>query len=73
MLHELAQGIGLEDGFEGNAQTFRIITKLAIRKERFTGLNLTRGSLNAVLKYPWLYGAQGPRSKRKWNAYFTER
>lgn len=72
-LHELAQKVGLPDGFEGNAQTFRIITKLAIRKERFCGLNLTRGSLNAVLKYPWLYGHQGPRSMRKWNAYFTER
>lgn len=71
-LHELAQKVGLPDGFEGNAQTFRIITKLAIRKERFNGLNLTRGSLNAVLKYPWLYGKQGQRSKRKWNAYFTE-
>ncbi|HEY9840301.1 MAG TPA: dNTP triphosphohydrolase [Candidatus Obscuribacterales bacterium] len=72
-LHELAQGVGLSDGFEGNAQTFRIVTKLAIRKERFCGLNLTRGSLNALLKYPWHYDQQGPRSKRKWNAYFTER
>lgn len=72
MLHELAQGVGLEDGFEGNAQTFRIVTKLAIRKEQFCGLNLSRGSLNALLKYPWLYGQQGPRSKRKWNAYVTE-
>lgn len=71
-LHELAQGVGLEDGFEGNAQTFRIVTKLAIRKERFCGLNLSRGSLNSLLKYPWHYGQQGPRSKRKWNAYFTE-
>lgn len=72
-LHELAQAVGLEDGFEGNAQTFRIITKLAIRKEQFCGLNLSRGSLNAVLKYPWLYGQQGARSKRKWNAYATEK
>lgn len=72
-LHQLAQGIGLEDGFEGNAQTFRIVTKLAIRKAEFTGLNLTRGSLNAILKYPWVYGENGQRSTKKWNAYYTER
>ncbi|MGV3525435.1 MAG: deoxyguanosinetriphosphate triphosphohydrolase family protein [Candidatus Sericytochromatia bacterium] len=72
-LHQLAQGVGLEDGFEGNAQSFRIVTQLAIRKEQFSGLNLTRGSLNALLKYPWLYGANGPRSTRKWNAYASER
>ena len=72
-LHQLAQGIGLEDGFEGNAQTFRIVTKLAIRKAEFTGLNLTRGSLNAILKYPWVYGENGTRSTKKWNAYYTER
>lgn len=71
-LHELAQGVGLEDGFEGNAQTFRIVTQLAIRKEQFCGLNLTRGTLNALLKYPWLYGQHGARSRRKWNAYATE-
>lgn len=72
-LHALAQGIGLVDGFEGNAQTFRIVTKLATRKGEFTGLNLTRGSLNAILKYPWIYGEYGQRSTKKWNAYFTER
>ncbi len=72
-LNELARGIGLEDGFEGNAQTFRIVTKLAIRKQEFTGLNLTRGSLNAILKYPWIYGEYGNRSTKKWNAYYTER
>ena len=68
-LHTLAQGVGLEDGFEGNAQSFRIVTKLATRKEHFSGLNLTRGSLNAILKYPWVYGTNGLRSTKKWNAY----
>lgn len=72
-LHKLAQAAGLEDGFEGNAQSFRIVTQLAIRKEQFSGLNLTRGSLNAILKYPWLYGENGKHSQRKWNVYQTER
>jgi dGTPase len=39
-------------GFEGNAQSFRIVTQLAPRHER-EGCNLTRATLNAMLKYPW--------------------
>jgi dGTPase len=56
------------DGFEGNAQSFRIVTKLARRHESFVGLNLTRATLNAILKYPWLR-TQG---RAKWGAYHTE-
>lgn len=44
------------DGYEGNAQTFRIITFLEHRnadKEKQHGLDLTRASINATLKYPW--------------------
>lgn len=59
-------------GFEGNAQTFRILTKLAIKDDVYPGLNLTRATLSAVSKYPWL---QGPDQKTstKWGAYESEK
>ncbi|ATF09785.1 anti-phage deoxyguanosine triphosphatase [Candidatus Enterovibrio altilux] len=40
-----------EDGFEGNAQTFRIVSLLEPYTE-FYGMNLTRRTLLGLLKYP---------------------
>lgn len=44
---------GLNDGFEGNAQTFRILTQLEVYGNGQDGLNLTAAVRAAVLKYPW--------------------
>jgi dGTPase len=70
-LDRLATQHGATDGFEGNAQSFRIVTKLAVRHPDLPGLNLTRASLNAVLKYPWLREQSGKRNK-KFGAYRSE-
>jgi dGTPase len=80
-LDRLARKEGLHDGFEGNAQSFRIVSKLAVadavaadsdRTPIIRGLNLTRATLNAILKYPWSYGENSDK-KNKWGVYETER
>jgi dGTPase len=62
------------DGFEGNAQSFRIVTRLAQRwppadEGEEWGLNLTRGTLDALLKYPWRRDRTDPKKTKKWGAY----
>jgi len=45
--------LGLADGFEGNAQSFRIITTTDVRGPAALGLDLTVAVRAAMLKYPW--------------------
>lgn len=70
-LNSLVQAEGGE-GYEGNAQTFRIITKLAVRWEGAQGLDLTRAVCCAVLKYPWLRDPSNKNKKKKWSSYASE-
>ena len=70
-LHEVASEIG---GFEGNAQSLRILTRLEAktfspddgpRPGGPVGLNLTRAALDAATKYPWSHR----EGTRKFGAY----
>ncbi|WP_396643824.1 deoxyguanosinetriphosphate triphosphohydrolase family protein [Microbacterium sp.] len=45
--------LGLTDGFEGNAQTYRILAALDVVENAPHGLNLTAAVRAASAKYPW--------------------
>ena len=69
-----------KDGYEGNAQSFRIVTKLEIRESGRgdgggMGLDLTRATLNGLLKYPRMrsFGKKSPGEHQKFGAYNSEK
>lgn len=68
-LDEAAQSCG---GFEGNAQTLRILSRLESKTfapdGRSVGLNLTRATLSACVKYPWVRG-DAPDGSGKFGVY----
>jgi dGTPase len=65
-LDEVARAAG---GFEGNAQTLRVLTRLEAKvvgpDGASAGLNLTRAALDACSKYPWFRAA----GQRKFGVY----
>jgi len=76
-LDRLVKATHVRDGFEGNAQSFRIVVALASsdarneNDEAVKGLNLTRQVLDGILKYPWAH-AENPAYPTKWGYYGTE-
>ncbi|MFF2495888.1 deoxyguanosinetriphosphate triphosphohydrolase [Agromyces sp. NPDC058064] len=74
-LNDWAADIG---GFEGNAQTLRLLTRLEPKvfddDGRSYGLNLTRASLDASCKYPWpeATGVADPSGRQKFGFYHDD-
>jgi dGTPase len=69
-LHRAAEACG---GFEGNAQTLRVLARLEAKvvdaDGASVGLNLTRASLDAACKYPW----ERRDGTRKFGVYADDR
>lgn len=57
--------------FDGNAQTFRLLTRLQVLNDDF-GLNLTVGTLAALIKYPVVYG-EDRMGYKKWGVFSSEK
>jgi dGTPase len=57
--------------FDGNAQTFRLLTKLQLLNDEF-GLNLTVATLAGLLKYPSIYGSSNKGGFKKHGVFKSE-
>lgn len=58
--------------FDGNAQTFRLLTKLQVLNDSY-GLNLTIATLAALVKYPSVYGSDNKGGFKKYGVFKSEK
>lgn len=67
--------VGDDGGFQGNAQSFRIVTRLSQRAGG-SGMNLTKQTLDGLLKYPWRWREADPvppgKRERQWGYYAVD-
>jgi dGTPase len=80
-LNRLVRLAGVPDGFEGNAQSLRIVCRLSVSDAvtiedeasvSVTGLNLTRSTMAGLVKYPWAHG-ENAEKPNKWGYYSEEK
>jgi len=57
--------------FDGNAQTFRLLTLLQVLNDRY-GLNLSVGTLAGLIKYPSVYGSSNKGGFKKFGIFKSE-
>lgn len=73
LIKKKGEELGVDiDGFEGNAQSFRIVNKLSYGYDNICGINLTCATLNAILKYPWSCTNKPLDNTEKFGVYSSE-
>ena len=59
---EVLNDLMVRDGaFEGNAQTFRLVTRLEEKAQGYPGLDLSRATLHGLIKYPYKQRKKNPK------------
>jgi dGTPase len=79
-LNKIAKRYHVEDGYEGNAQTLRIILSLTAHKRDHdgpdggleSGMDLTWAVITACIKYPWSRSEAPSDKPNKWGYYSPE-
>jgi dGTPase len=67
-----SRGLTETGSFNGNAQSFRLVTRILSHHGERRGLQLTFATLDAALKYPWVAGTPGVPEPSRWSVNPTE-